>query len=201
IQSDEDWSLYPHRHAALTRTQLLIRKGETKEALTNLQFVLDLATRSGDPVIFNSALLAGAEVDFINRKRTILTSLREVSRTLTRMPTYMHGDYEAAVACAAFQEGNLHCGIRHESRSIRIHELVKNRVATLETRGKINRLRPIERSAPTPFADNKVSTAIEALATTFLHAARPRVAGSALLELIGTLRSVHSASVRERSGT
>src|SRR5262249_27774394 len=86
IQNDEDWSLYPHRHAALTRTQLFVHERETEKALKQLNFVLDLGARSGDPVIFNAALLTSAEIDFVGRQQSILTGLREVSRTLPRMP-------------------------------------------------------------------------------------------------------------------
>src|SRR5262249_49929415 len=113
VQNEDDWCLYGHRHAVLTRTQLLIQQGQFSKALERLNFVLNLAARSADPVMFNAALITSAEIDLVARKQSVLSGLREVSRTLARMPAHMLADYEAAVACAAFQEGNFACGVRH----------------------------------------------------------------------------------------
>ena len=201
IQNGQDWSLYPHRYAALTLTQLFVHRRETDKALNQLNFVLDLGARSGDPVIFNAALLTSAEIDFAGRQQSILSGLREVSRTLPRMPPHMVADYEAAVACAALQEGNLECGARHERRAISIHQLLLNQAGALDVARRCRRVREDVPRSVAPASDDDASMAVQALAAAFVHANRPRVAAHSLLELLGALRSVQTAMIRERSET
>ena len=62
IRDDRDWRLYPHRCAALTRAQFLVRSGRCTEGLEQIDFVLELADRSGDPLLSAAAMLVKAQM-------------------------------------------------------------------------------------------------------------------------------------------
>src|SRR5919198_5864839 len=96
----------PHRCAAFTRAQFLIRTGRYADALRQIDFVLELPDRSGDPLLSAAAMLLKAQVlARLGHNGEVASILRQLSPTLRRLPVELYADYEATIAFLLLQEG------------------------------------------------------------------------------------------------
>jgi tetratricopeptide (TPR) repeat protein len=87
IRDERDWRLYPHRCAAFTRAQFLIRNARCTDALRQIDFVLELTDRPGDPLLAAAAMLVKAQLlARLGHNGEVALILRQLSPTLRRLP-------------------------------------------------------------------------------------------------------------------
>jgi len=93
--------LYVYRHAQLTRTRLLLRKGLTNEALESAECVLELARAASDQLLATIGLIAKAEVlQRLGQHAEALVTLDSVVVSLPSCPPDIQASYQGVLACA-----------------------------------------------------------------------------------------------------
>jgi len=197
IRDERDWRLYPHRCAAFTRAQFLIRSGRCTDGLRQIDFVLDLTDRSGDPLLSAAAMLVKAQVlAHLGHNGEAAKILRQLSPSLRRLPAELYADYEATLAFLLLYQGDAVRGEWHRSQAQRLHDLLRN------VRGSIDlahTIRPV--ALPTPAVTYQrrdawsTSAALHTIVSAISNSRSPRIAAANLIDLIESTGSVHSAAV------
>jgi len=197
IRDDRDWRLYPHRCAALTRAQLLVRSGRCAEGLAQIDFVLELADRSGDPLLSTAAMLVKAQVLGSARyNREVVSILRRLSPSLRRLPAELYAEYEGTVAFLLLHEGKDAHGEWHRSQAQKLHEQLKNVRGSMELTHTIRRaVRPVDAAAHHTRDAWSTSAALQTIVSTIINSRAPRIAAAQLVDLIESTGSVYSAAV------
>src|SRR5262249_8294062 len=106
--SPDDKLLWGQRHAALTRTRLIARKGLHREALRHADRTLDAARRSQDHLLLRLAIIEKSHV--LQRLDRLPESLELLKVVLDLAPNELpelYAEYEALVCCALVSEQQL----------------------------------------------------------------------------------------------
>ena len=197
IRDDRDWRLYPHRCAALTRAQLLVRSGRSAEGLEQIDFVLELADRSGDPLLSTAAMLVKAQaLGSAGYNRDVVAILRRLSSSLRHLPAELYAEYEGTLAFLLLNEGKEAHGEWHRSQAQKLHEQLQNVRGSMELAHTIRRaVWPVAAVTRHPRDAWSTSAALQTIVSTILNSRAPRIAAAQLVDLIESTGSVYSAAV------
>ena len=189
IQHPKDRSLYSHRYAQLTRTQLLARQGRFPEALASADIVMKLATEASDHLLHQLAMLTRAELLQLTGHTTqALDALDPVVDTLAQQTPDLYAHYDRIIGCTLTAEGNAGMAAVHFGRAKRLYdglrsapglvELARRRHETVPARTASNEATPAQ---PTVTARDTLQT----LAGLLRHHSRPELVARELVHLIG----------------
>jgi transcriptional regulator with PAS, ATPase and Fis domain/tetratricopeptide (TPR) repeat protein len=205
IRSDSDRLLYAHRHAELTRARLLARRGRTVDALVQLDFVLELATRTGDQLLSRTTLLQKAEL-LLQSQRVpeALVALNEVVSSVTSSPPDVYAEYERLLACALLEQGHRAESQHHRIRAQRIFRQLRDVPALLELeRSWSHAAAKADKSdlATQELVPRSSITAVfQGLATTLLCHEQLNFAACELVHVLFATGSIYAATAVARRG-
>jgi DNA-binding NtrC family response regulator/tetratricopeptide (TPR) repeat protein len=206
LEAEGDRHLYPHRHASLTRAELLARSGRIDEALDQLDRTLSLADEAKDQFLWQRGLLAKALLLQQARRSTESLELLEplLTTLVTRSPD-LHAQYETILACALAAAGQRKAADAHRSRAERLYSSLRHAPGLLElSRCWDDALQtapaadegiafPGARPASAPGAP-AAGHVLQAVATLMAQASRPEFLAYELLGLLGQIGCVRRAA-------
>jgi DNA-binding NtrC family response regulator/tetratricopeptide (TPR) repeat protein len=209
IQIPADRILYAHRFSLLTRVELLALMGNARGALNVVDDVLSLATRAGDYLLTDIALLTRAEfLQQADRFDEAVAAIDEVAPRLIDRPPDLHAHYERAVATLLAGQGHTGTGRSHYDRAHRIYESLHNAPGLLELSRAWDRasahtgraganLSPAAGATPPPPRD-PIQETLQTAAGLLLHVGRPELLARELVHLLVATDAVCSATALSR---
>jgi len=198
IQFARDRMLYPHRHAALTRANLLARDGRIQDAIDQTDRTLSLAREAKDQFLWQRGLLgkasflrqAGREVESLTLLNTALPDLIAQSPDL-------HAQYETILACSLAAAGKMDVALTHRTRAERLYSVLCHTPGVLELSREWNAVAQSLRTAPTSSVASTATlnngSMLQAVAGLMVHADRPEFLARELIELLDQIGCVHRA--------
>jgi DNA-binding NtrC family response regulator len=202
LRSRRDRSLYAHRYATLTRTQLLARQGRLDDALTSADLLLQISDESGDRLLHQIALLTKTELlQDAGRSQDAMATLDSVSDNLAQLPPDLYAHYECILACALAAEGDLAAATTHVDRARRLYEGLRSAPALLELSRRWDEVtgRPMARliarqaDATRDRPGAAARSALQTIAALLRHHSRLELVARELVYLLGETGSVVSA--------
>ena len=133
VQSDDDMAKYAHRHAALTRAQLFMRRCDFVEAHAQTARVVSLSERVGDGILYSMGVITEAEL-FLEEQRIddCLSTLGHVASHLLPDAPELYARYECVLARAAETMGDSRSAEAHYNRATRLCKSVRHQLGVIE---------------------------------------------------------------------
>ena len=206
VRCEQDRTLYAHRHAELTRAQLLADRGELEAAMAKAESALALATLAVDTLLTQRIHLTQANLLYRSgRTPAAMTVLRTVSRGLVGQPPELYAQSEQIFACAEAMEGNFQAGEAHYKRASRIHDSLGTIPGRMELESAWAQAvaasgHPQDVSALRS-PGTAASQVLQGLAAVLAHGDRPGLVAREIVEILASTDCVHSArAVAARAG-
>jgi DNA-binding NtrC family response regulator/tetratricopeptide (TPR) repeat protein len=207
IRTDNDRALYAHRSAELTRTQLLLRQGNTLEALNCADSVLRLADVTGDELLRSKGLLAKAELlQLANRPSDYIATLNRIVEYLTLDSSDLYANYERILAVGLVRTGEIGSALIHLNRAKRIHESLPNNPGLLDLKRSWTQAISHGGSSETSMLTQEPTdpgllkkSIVHGIASIMLHAGRPDLVAHEIIDLLTVTNSVSSATAIARA--
>jgi DNA-binding NtrC family response regulator/tetratricopeptide (TPR) repeat protein len=198
VRTEQDRSLYAHRHAELTRAQLLADRGELEAAMAKAESALALATLAGDTLLTQRIHLVRASILCgLDRIPAAMTILRSMSRSLIGQPPELYAQYEQIFACAEMMNGSPSTGEAHYKRALRIHEGLGTVPGRMDLQRAWNQAVAVGGRLPTtsPVATRGTppNQMMHGLASLLAHSDRPGLVAREIIDVLAATDSVHSA--------
>ena len=212
LRTERDRSLYAHRHAELTRAQLLADQGHLEDAMVRSESALALATIVGDALLSRRVDLTRA--DLLQRLGRVPMAMAIIQSILPRLvgeSPELYAQCEQILACASARDGHLSAGRSHYRRARRIYEALGTVRGQMEldrswnqavsTAGSANSQPTNEAndapSASPPFGDY----VLHGIASVLAHCDRPALVARELVDMLSASSCVYAArAVSCRSG-
>jgi DNA-binding NtrC family response regulator len=207
INNDADRHLYANRYALLTRTHLLARQGFVDDALTVVDTVVDVATKTEDRLLRVSGRLTKIELlQLAGRDPEALGLLATLAPELESVQPESYIQYERILACGSLIENEFSAARSHYSRAQRFCDalgIVPPRLE-LDRRWEEEFLKGRSGSAAPPSGNhsdvpNGTQETLHTIAALLVHCDRPEFVAREVAELVIRGRCAHSAIGRERS--
>jgi DNA-binding NtrC family response regulator/tetratricopeptide (TPR) repeat protein len=208
IRIPGDRLLYPHRHAALTRANLLAREGRIEEALEQTECTLLLADEAKDQFLWQRALLSKALFLQQVGRETESLALVESSLSVTAQFPDLQAQYETMLACALVSAGRHGVAHVHRERAERIYASLHYAPGLLElsrswevaTQGVLPTIATSEELAPrtaiSASADPSAGGGLlQSVAALMAQTGRPEFMAHELVGLIRQAGCVHRGAV------
>jgi DNA-binding NtrC family response regulator len=201
IRVPGDRLLYPHRHAALTRAQLLSRDRRIQEALEQIDHTITLAEEAKDHFLCHRAQLTKAlflqQADRGPESHALLESL--VAGPVSQSPD-LHAQYEVILACALASAGQSDLASAHRMRAERLYASLRHAPGLLElSRCWDAAIKAGEEAAAlTPTASQppdalRVGSVLQAVAALMVETGRPEFLAQELVDLLGQAQCARRA--------
>ena len=200
-----DRLIYSHRYSALTRAQLLNRKGSCDEALTQIEQTLTLASEAQDHFLLQLATLTRSQLlQEATRVPEALKFLESFPVGLTGQSPDLYAQYEMLLACSLASMGLANEGSAHRDRAERIYQGLSHAPGLIElTRCwkhalKSNDPGRNDESIPhdvvaTPVKVSTPGSIVQSVAGLLLLADRPELLARGIVDLVDIAGAVELA--------
>jgi DNA-binding NtrC family response regulator len=198
VRSDRDRTLYAHRHAELTRAELLADQGDLEAAMGKTESALALADLAADTLLTQRIYLTRASLLVrLGQIPAALAIVRTVLRELIGQSPELYAHSEQIFACAAVMEGNYSAGDAHYRRALRIHEslgtvpgLMELRRAWAQTVSAAGDA--VQQTSAVGDAAAASARVTHGIASLLAHADRPTLVAREIVEVLAATGCVYS---------
>jgi len=193
VKTQADWMIYANRHSRLTLAEVMARSGRLRDALEEIERVLELAHRSGDRYLHMNASLIKAEVLIATaRIDDALTIFSDTAPLLPEYPPDTYARHQRGMAFAFLSVDQIVPALRSLERSKRTYQGLNNVHGELElTRAWAERRRPDMNVTP---GTQKPEDILQSVAALMLHAGHPKLIAGDLVEVLADTNGVVSAT-------
>src|SRR5439155_4640667 len=207
LKTPQDRTLVAHRHTLLTRVQLHARQSQYDDALAAAESLESVANRSGDHLLRTMAVLTKAELlQQMNRLEESTATLDAIVTDLLVNPPDLYAQYERILACALAASGHFDAARTHYARSKRMYTALSNVPGAMELSRcwDLAVSRAAEPADSTTRADEatRARTILQRASALMLHAARPDLLATEIVDMLTESECVHGAVAiaRDNSG-
>ena len=204
VTSPKDRSRYVHRHTQLTRTQLLDRTGNLRQAIAHADLVLTLAAEAGDHLLHNATLLTKAGLlQAAGKISEALSVLDTIAPTMANQPPDFFAHYETILASALVSTGNMQTAGWHRRRAERTYKSLGHVPGALEVTRRLQAA--IRLAHDVDLEDTAArhlgppSAVVSDIASIMLHAGRPDLVAREIVDLLESVGCVRYATAVARA--
>jgi transcriptional regulator with PAS, ATPase and Fis domain len=199
----KDRLLYSHRYSALTRAQLLARKGNFDSALAQVEQTLALADEAQDRFLLQLATLTKSQLRHEAMKApAAFEFLESFPAALAGHSPDIYAQYEMLLACSLASTGRIDKGRAHKDRAERIYQGLSHAPGLIELRrcwdqavgrDQVGNFVPVDGAETSPKAVTPGSIA-QSIASLLLLTDRPELLARGILDLLDATGAVTQAT-------
>jgi DNA-binding NtrC family response regulator/tetratricopeptide (TPR) repeat protein len=188
-QTPDDRLLWAQRHAALTRTRLLIRQAQFVKALRQCEQALETARRAQDQRLSRMVLAEKAHIlQRLNRPTESLQILNLLLDSVPHNTPDLYAEYEILIACALLLENKPSAAQVHRRRAERIFTGLGCRPDLVESSRRyegVASARTVNTTAIESQSEGfSPANAVQAVAALLTHSSRPDLFARGLIDLL-----------------
>jgi tetratricopeptide (TPR) repeat protein len=198
-----DRLLYSHRYSALTRAQLLARKGNFDSALAQVEQTLALAAEAQDRFLLQLATLTKSQLRHEAMKApAAFEFLESFPAGLAGHSPDIYAQYEMLLACSLASTGRIDKGRAHKDRAERIYQGLSHAPGLIELRrcwdqavgrDPVGDFASVDGAETSPKAVTPGSVA-QSIASLLLLTDRPELLARGILDLLDATAAVAQAT-------